>query len=287
MLTPSYKSARHLLKRILDAPGLVSVIQGLDPRVLGKLIEHIGLEDSGEIIALATTDQLNKLFDLDLWKNEKPGREEKFDTERFTVWLEILLEMGVDFAVSKIAEMDEDFLVMALSQQVLVVNVDELISKMSSFRRTEDDLLDKALEGGLYHEFDEYRVIAKNHRSWDAILTMFAELDASHHDLFTMLLGRLCHLSEEYIEDNGGLYDVLTSDEQIEMDVAYEREQRREKQGYVAPTTAASFLSLIRISKLEELMAASAYDTVTQSYFKNLEPVKPESKRDAQPADSG
>jgi len=73
-----YSSPRHLLNRILEQPGLVSIIQHLDAQLLGKLVQHVGLEDSGEIIALATTDQIKKLFDLDLWRNEKPGKEEKF-----------------------------------------------------------------------------------------------------------------------------------------------------------------------------------------------------------------
>jgi hypothetical protein len=84
-----------------------------------------------------------------------------------------------------------------------------------------------------------------------------------------------CHtISTEYIEDNGGLYDVLTSEEQIHMDVAYEREQRREKQGYVSPSTAASFLSLIRVSKLTDIVSETSYDTVTLSYFKTYSGVR-------------
>ena len=39
----------------------------------------------------------------------------------------------------------------------------------------------------------------------------------------------------EHIEDNGGLYEVLTTEEQVLSDVASDREERRKDAGYVAP----------------------------------------------------
>jgi len=266
-------SPGHLLNRILEQPELVSIVQSLDPQVLGKLVRHIGLEDSGEIIALATSEQIKKLFDLDLWRGEKPGKEEKFDVDRFAVWLEIMLEMGAKFAADKLIDMDEDFLTMALSQLILVVNIDELAERMSSgFERSkvENEMLEKALESGLSHEFEEFRIISKDHRAWDSVLSVLIELDHEHHDLLRTILDRCHYISTEYIDDNGGLYNVLTADDQLQDDVAYEREQRREKEGFVSPATAASFLSLIRVSRIDELVAEESYDAVTRSYFKTF-----------------
>ena len=51
-------------------------------------------------------------------------------------------------------------------------------------------------------------------------------------------------MSTDYIEDNGGLYEVLTSDETFEADVAGDREDRRAEKGHVAPSSAAAFLKL-------------------------------------------
>ena len=83
-----------LLTRILDQPDLVRSVRELPPQTFGKLIHHIGLEDAGELVALATTDQLRQIFDDDLWRSEKPGRDETFDAERFALWLEVMLEVG-------------------------------------------------------------------------------------------------------------------------------------------------------------------------------------------------
>jgi Family of unknown function (DUF6178) len=52
--------------RILEQPELVSAVRELPAPVLSKLIDRIGLEDSGELVALATTEQLERMFD-DTW----------------------------------------------------------------------------------------------------------------------------------------------------------------------------------------------------------------------------
>jgi hypothetical protein len=74
--------------------------------------------------------------------------------------------------------------------------------------------------------------------------------------------------SAEYIADNGGLYDVLTSDEQVNDDVAAERESRRERAGYVTPPLAAGFLALARQPMGTE---PPRPDHVTVGYFRAME----------------
>jgi Family of unknown function (DUF6178) len=113
---------RHLLTRILDTPNLAQVVQNLDPRLLHQLVRHCGLEDCGEIIALATTEQLTRVFDDDLWRSNEAGKEDQFDEDRFGLWLEVLAEVGVASAARKIAEMDFDFVTAAISRHVLVLD---------------------------------------------------------------------------------------------------------------------------------------------------------------------
>jgi hypothetical protein len=84
------------------------------------------------------------------------------------------------------------------------------------------------------------------------------------------ILERCCVLSSEYIEERGGLYEVLTSDEMLESDVAGEREDRRTAQGFVAPADARSFLELAR--RGEQL---DTRDPMTKAYFRALASEKP------------
>jgi hypothetical protein len=238
-----------LLYRILESPEQVSALQHLPPPALARLIHHVGLEDAGELVALATTRQLARIFDEDLWRSARPGQEERFDAERFGLWLEVLLEMGADRAAARLAEMDEDFVTFALSGQVLVLDLDALTLhrlRPGEGREDEEALVDKALESSLSHELDRFLLIARQPESWDAVLSVLVALDESHHELLTRLLERCCHIASEFIEDNGGLYAVLTTAEQLEEDVAQARQERREREGFVAPADAAAFLGLAR-----------------------------------------
>jgi hypothetical protein len=255
---------RSLLNRILESPEQVSALQNLPPPTLARLIHHVGLEDSGELVALATTQQLARIFDEDLWRSERPGREERFDPERFGLWLEVLLEMGADRAAARLAEMDEDFVTFALSGQILVLDLDALaMSRLGSGEGPDVDeaLVDKALESSLSHELDRFLLISRRPESWDAVLSVLVALDESHHELLTRLLERCCHHASEYIEDNGGLYTVLTTAEQLETDVAHAREERREREGFVAPTDAAAFLGLARAGRVGD-------DPITRGYVR-------------------
>ena len=112
---PSDKPARRdtpdrhgLLDRILDTPHLEQVVPRLQPELLHRVIQSCGLEDSVELVALTTPDQLARIFDLDLWRAAQPGLDEQFDADRFGVWLEVLVESGATVAAQKLAGMDVD-----------------------------------------------------------------------------------------------------------------------------------------------------------------------------------
>lgn len=274
----------NLLAQLLEEPELVGIVRSLEPKVLCKLIDHVGLEDAGELVALATTEQLKGIFDTDLWRSERPGKDETFDGERFARWLEVMLEAGAAFAAEKLLELDEDFLTLALCKNIFVIDLDELSATMSRASRSdEEDLTDKALESCLYQDIDGYQIIARNQVGWDAIVVVLLELDKENHSFLRRLLDRCCQISTDYIEDNGGLYDVLTAEDALEMDVAGDREERREAEGFVAPSAAASFLSLTRITPLAEIVDASTPDPITAAYLRASEsrPVRPVRRADA------
>src|SRR6185436_6987042 len=92
----------------------------LRPDLLHGIIRHCGLEDCGEIVALATPEQLAQVFDLDLWRAAKAGLDEQFDADRFGVWLEVLLETGAAVAAQKLAGIDAELVITGLAQHALV-----------------------------------------------------------------------------------------------------------------------------------------------------------------------
>ncbi|MDB4973538.1 MAG: hypothetical protein JWN48_1879, partial [Myxococcaceae bacterium] len=265
-----YSRPQQLLMNLLEQPGLVQAVQALPPEVLAKLVQRIGLEDSGELVAMFTTEQLMEVFDQDLWKSDKPGDEEAFDDLRFALWLEVLLESGAGLAARKVAEMDEDLLILALSRQVIVIDIDDMALRMTGRQHSDDDeMLEKELESCLYQELEEYRVISRNHRTWEAIRAVLVELDGEHHELLSRLLARCCHISHDYIEDHGGLYEVLSSQEMLEADMAGAREERREQKGYVPPASANSFFAHARVESLDKLLESNEVDPITRAHFRS------------------
>ena len=254
------KNRGELLNHILDIEDLPAIVQSLDVDVLTRLIDHIGLEDSAPIVSAASAQQLKGVLDQDLWQSQSPGQNEQFDAGRFCLWVEILVENGPAPASRKLMEMDEDLAALGLSRLALVVDRHD-----PALRST------KVLEDSLYQEFGHYFVIARDEAGWDALCALLAELNESDDDMLFRLLHRCCLISEDFIENNGDLYHVLTSGEMLEEDVVSERQERREGLGFVTPSSAAGFLHQARSASLDEIMALSDMDPYTRAWFQGLE----------------
>ena len=266
------KQPQELLNNILGQPELPAIIQSLDASVLTRLVHHVGLEDSAEIVSLATVEQLKQVFDEDLWISVAPGQEEVFNADRFALWLEVMLEVGSEFAARKLLELDEDLVTLALCRLILVVEFDDLALRLSDVRRSlEDDLLDKVLDSTPSQEFDGYLVIAKRFASWETVRLLLSELNNLEYVTLNRLLERCCRITWEYIDDNGGLFNVLSAEEMLEEDLAADRETRREGKGFVSAATATAFLNLSRTTALNDIDAAKTEDPITQNYFKILD----------------
>src|SRR3954447_11972428 len=149
-VSPSTK----LLLRILERPGLIAAVRELPGAVLGKLIDRIGLEDAGELIALATTAQLERVFDDDLWRAERAGGDETFQPERFALWLRVMLEAGEELLVQRLSELAQGLLALAVYPLVLVLDMDVLEEQLSPGDE-EAEAIERALETSLVEEWEE------------------------------------------------------------------------------------------------------------------------------------
>jgi hypothetical protein len=250
--------------RILDQPELVSAVRELPPPVLSQLIDRIGLEDSGELVALATTEQLERMFDDDLWKAVRAGQDETFRPDRFALWLSVMMEAGEEHLIRRLLELPRDMLALAVHQLVLVIDMDALADVMST--PTFDAMeLDRALENTPYEEWEEFRLFARDANAWDSVGTALLSLDRDHHDYLRAILEQCCAMSLEFINGNGSLYEVLTSEELLASDIAAEREDRRAASGFVSPADARSFLEFARRGD-----ALDERDAITHAYFRDL-----------------
>jgi hypothetical protein len=260
---PRRLGGAELATTILDSPALVQAVRELEPAVLARLVDTIGLESAGDLVALATTPQLAAVFDEDLWSPAHDDPVERFDARRFGLWLEVMLEAGEAAVVSRLCELPADFVTLAIHGLVLVVDVDRLGVELDDAGE-ELDYVEKALDGSLCEEWEEFRLIARDASNWDAVVSALFALDREHHDVLRGILERCAAMSAEYIADNGGLYEVLTAAETLEADVSAEREERRAARGFVSPADARSFLELARREP------ASERDPITRAYFREL-----------------
>ena len=270
MTTLSHRLApRALLRRMLDEPDLPALVQALPASALGRIVQQVGLEDSGELLQFASPEQLSELIDHDSWRSGAPGEDEAFDDRRFALWLEVMLECGEDWVADKLVAMSEDLLTLALQRQLLVLDTDQLAALLHG-DGDELELAEKALADCASEELDRYLLIARHPDGWDTLLAVLLALDKNHHDFLERVLERCCQISHDYVEDSGGLYDVLDAEELLESDVAGEREDRRAAQGYIAPSRAAHFLKLALATPLSTLLAED--DSITRTYFRELAP---------------
>jgi hypothetical protein len=265
----THLNPQSLLARILDQPGLVSAVQALAPAQLLRLIDRVGLEDAGELVALATGEQLRRVFEEDLWGSERPGQDERFDGERFALWLEVMLEAGERFAAEKLAELPEELVELALHHHVLVISLEELALLISEGEGQVP--LEKVVEDRPYLELGDYCVIGRRPDSWEAIATVLTALDDRHSNSLQPMLERLWRVTSDYIYGQGGLWEVLTAEEMLQADAAADREESRARSGFVAPSSARSFLSLARTVDVASLLEAPARDPITGAFFREYE----------------
>lgn len=260
-------SPTKLLARVLEAPELAQQVQSLPGAVLAQLVAQVGLEDAGELIGLATSEQLAAVLDQDLWQSRRPGVDPTFDSERFLLWLEVMLESGERFVAERLAELPPDLVTLAFHRHVLVLALSDLRDELGA---GDDDAeaAEKALASCLSEELDDYQLVWRGGDGWDEVLAALLALDRDHHSLVVDLLERCAHLSREHIDESGGLSEVLSADEMLESDLSAERETRRAERGFVAPSAAAAFLRLALRERAET--PATEHDPLTRAYFRDL-----------------
>jgi hypothetical protein len=248
---------RRLLARLLDAPDLPGTIQRLEPGVLHTLVEVCGLEACTEIVAHATPAQLMRVFDLDLWHSAKPGQDERFDADRFVLWLELLADTSVALAAEKLAALDFDLVSAAVTRHFLVLDQTWTMMRWHP------------LADSRSHEIGAYTLYARSGEPSDAFIAILTELESDRGAFFAKLLARCCAISTDHVDDNDRLYHVASAEERVLSDVAAEREQRREEQGFVTPSQAATFLEISRRLRLGGPSIPSR-DAVTAGYFRTI-----------------
>ncbi|MCB0368381.1 MAG: hypothetical protein KDD45_02810 [Bdellovibrionales bacterium] len=224
------KFSTPLIRLLLIDPLLPEKVRNSTTTELIQWINEIGLEDSAEIMAFASSQQIEAIFDIDLWAPQIKGGDEKFNPSRFGTWLEILTEININRAVDKIIEMDEEFISMAFSSLVWVAETSWLEGSFSS-----NSQIEKIIDSKLTFEIDNYLLFAKTEQNWDAFISIIIEMDSHHHSFLYSILERCANFMIQEARTGDELFDILNDEDQLIDDVTFEREKRRETQGFVTP----------------------------------------------------
>jgi hypothetical protein len=265
------QARRTVLDRILNTPHLEQVVPRLSPDILHRVIQNCGLEDCGELVMLATPRQLRRIFDLDLWHTVQTGIDEQFDADRFGVWLEVLAESGISEAAKKVAELDPDLMIVGLAQHARVFEC----AMVTPYRTTDgqESTATHVSVEGLACDVGGYRLVAKRTDSWEAIVSILISLDAEHPDCFHRVM-RGCRTLSNAGFERDGLDELLSERDQAIFDLSFDRERRRDKQGYVPPVQARAFLEAARHLRLGS-DAIPAADPGARAYLRSFDAPAP------------
>lgn len=253
--------SRPLLERLLNTPNLEKIVPNLQPAVLHRVIERCGLEDSAELVALATPEQLAQVMDVDVWR----GIEEAFDPDRFGLWISVLMQCGPDVAAAKLLGLDIELVIAGFAQHLAVFDSGSTVVYTT---------LDGEQMGGpcahkdVVSEIGGYAIELRRASAWEPMLELLGFLATEHSGYFHRLMRGCVRLSSDAPEESG-FHHLLEEDEQDLFDLTIEREARREQQGFVTPAHAKAFLKGARALQL----AASPppRSPIAAAYFRAIE----------------
>jgi Family of unknown function (DUF6178) len=259
--------SRPLLDRLLKTPDLAKIVPRLQPAILHRVIEHCGLEDCAELVALATPEQLTRVLDVDVWHAPAPGIDEALDADRFGLWIAVLMQSGPEVAAEKLLGLDIALVIAGLTRHAAVFDN----AAVSSYTTTDGEHVPGRAAKQMAAEIGGYVLEARRTSAWEAIVDLIRFLAVEHAEYFHRLMRRCVRLSNGRREEDG-FHNLLDDEKQDMFDLATGREARREEQGYVSPAQAQAFLKGARATRLNA--APPPRNPIAAAYFRNIEPAE-------------
>jgi hypothetical protein len=111
--------ARHHYKAeaLLDLPDADQAVPALPVQILHEAITEIGLHDAGPLLELATPEQVQGLFDLDVWQRDKVS------DERTLEWLTALTELGFEALGRAMQGLDPELVALFLRRNADIIDL--------------------------------------------------------------------------------------------------------------------------------------------------------------------
>jgi hypothetical protein len=111
--------APERLELLLHAPKPMALVRSLPDAELYLTVREIGPTDALPLLALASTDQVRHLLDLEIW------RKDRFDAKRAGAWVAMLLEAGEPTLRQFLRDADDEMLSLLFHQWLRVEQIEE------------------------------------------------------------------------------------------------------------------------------------------------------------------
>jgi len=244
---PKSLTARSLIETMSGSRNLSAFVPRIDPHTLKSLVDDVGLEDAGPLIAHASQTQLVHLLDETLWTGARPGDPDKLSVSELLRWLDLWNGLGKGFVADKLYELGDDFCALAFSRLLVVADYD-----------LAPRLLDEhSLALG------PYLVRVRVDDEWDAVQTSVTELWRDYPDFCEAVFARLSYrhsaLKMFGEDDTAGVLDA---------DASHAHAEGRETAGYVTSVMAGAFLRALKALDVDAISAEKDYDLQTRDYFR-------------------
>lgn len=263
-LNPQNPDARQLVRAMTESAALPAFVQRINPNTLKHLVEDVGLEDAGALIAHVSNQQLVHLLDETLWTGARPGDPDKLSVAELLRWLDLWNGLGEGFVADKLYELGDEFCALAFSR-LLVVSDYDLSPRM---------LDEHTLAIG------RYLVRVRVDDEWDAVQTAVTALWRDYPDYCEAIFARLGFRHSILATSSDDTASVLDAD------ASHEHEQGREEAGYVTSVMAGTFLRTLQKMDVDELSDEAEYDLMTQEYFRRREALKAQAEAEAAAAEA-
>ena len=106
--------AKERVDAIVSHPDTKQIIRSLDPQALYGLIHEAGVNDAMELVLYASSDQVQAIVDFDCWTRDT------FELNRFSSWLEVLLQRDDAEFAEMIELIDPEPMVLWIREQVAI-----------------------------------------------------------------------------------------------------------------------------------------------------------------------
>lgn len=257
------------LERLLNTRDLERIVPRLPPEVLHRVIQHFGLEQCGEFLALASAAQILRVLDADVWRTRADGLDAGFDADRFGLWLTVLMESGPAVAAGKLMGLDLAFVACGLIHHIEVFDS----AAVSAYTTLEGDYIEgRVSPEARTIDIGGFRLETQSPAA-DVIGELLLFLNDRQPAYFTRLMRQCVQLTNGGHEPDG-FHNLLPDNEQQLFDVGQARDLRREALGYVTASHAHAFLRSAGTLRLDS--PAPPRSPLASTYFRETrqEPVE-------------